>query len=55
MKILSKKPLCFSVTLEEIEGNNCKLSPNSYIRVKKRGVSEEDLLSTIKYLEGLKK
>jgi hypothetical protein len=31
MKIISKNPLCFTVSLEEIEKNNMILSPEYYI------------------------
>lgn len=55
MKILSKEPLCFVVTSEEIKSNNGKLSPNSYLRIKRKGVGKGHLMETIQYLEYLKK
>ena len=63
MKVISKKPLCFTVSLKEIEKNNMILSPRYYVEKQKhkeynnwfKELSLKDKAILKAYLEFIKK
>jgi len=63
MKKISNNPVCFSVSLEEIEKNNMILSPRYYLEKEKhkeynewfKGLSLKDKIMLRAYFEFIKK